>query len=127
MNALAERIHSVRSTTRTAIAIGDPDVGLTNDELIAAAHDAVDAVRRLTPSPSPMVAVTLPPSVAAIVMLVAAIIGDHSVWLPDPAAPQVRRSDITAAVRPDVVVDEDGCRAADQAPSESASRPPEPG
>jgi non-ribosomal peptide synthetase component F len=113
--------------TRTAAAISDLRVGLSEGELITAAHDAVDTVRRLTSNPSPMVAITLPLSVDAIVMVLAAITGDYSVCLLDPAVPDDKRSSIMAAVRPDVVVDKNGCRAADWAPSVSASRPHEPG
>jgi acyl-coenzyme A synthetase/AMP-(fatty) acid ligase len=57
-----------------------------------------------------MVAVVLPLSVDAVVLLVAGILGDFSVVFLDPEADPGRRAAILAAVAPDVLVDASGAR-----------------
>jgi acyl-CoA synthetase (AMP-forming)/AMP-acid ligase II len=108
MNELAERIRSVRSIAPSEAVTADPMTARSDRELLAAADELAVVVRTLTPNPSPMVAATLPLSVDAIVVLLAAILHDYSVCFLDPAAAAEKRRSITAALRPDVVIDENG-------------------
>jgi acyl-coenzyme A synthetase/AMP-(fatty) acid ligase len=113
MNDLGAGIHAIRLSRPSAAALSDPTSALTNRELIDAANSVADAVLSLAPHQAPMVAVTLPLSVDAIVMLLAAITGDYSVCFLDPNAPDEKRCSITAAVCPDVVVEATGVRPSD--------------
>jgi acyl-coenzyme A synthetase/AMP-(fatty) acid ligase len=119
MNSLAAGICSIRSSRPSTAALSDPKSALTNCELIDAANSAINGVLSVASHRSPMVAVALPLSVDAIVMLLAAISGNYSVCFLDPDAPAEKRNSIMAAVRPDVVVDPAGVRASGGAPTAS--------
>jgi acyl-coenzyme A synthetase/AMP-(fatty) acid ligase len=122
MNELAAGIFAIRSTRTSTVALSDPKTALTNRELIDTTDCVIDTVLSEASHRSPMVAVTLPLSVDAIVMLLAAIRGDYSVCFLDPDAPAEKRHSITAAVRPGVVVDSAGVRTNDAAPAASPTR-----
>ena len=112
MNALADRLRSSWSRRGPGAVpdISDGRVTLGGPELIKVAEDLAPAVKELAGSPAPMVAVVLPLSTDALVMLVAAILGDYSVCFIDPAGPAERREQVLAGVMPDIVADSDGLR-----------------
>jgi acyl-coenzyme A synthetase/AMP-(fatty) acid ligase len=112
MSALADHLLSRRSSSGATI--NDPATELTMDELITAASERARLVEKVGRKSSPVVAVTLPLSTQALVMLVAAIIADHTICFLDPAAPEGRRHAIAASLRPHVVVDSDGVRGPDE-------------
>ena len=93
MSALAERIRGSRTARSAAVGSGVSDGKATLDDaaLLAAAEDAAADVKRVAGLASPMVAVVLPLSTDAVVMLLAAILGEYSVCFVDPSGPAERR------------------------------------
>lgn len=126
MNVLAEGILALRGGVRSGSTVTDAKSALTDGELILAARDAADGVRRVALRGTPVVAVCLPLSTASIVNLLAAILGDYTVCYLDPAAPAERRDAILVALGPDVLIDGDGTRRVGYH-SAGASMPAEPG
>ena len=120
MNALADQLLSRRSSLGARATINDPARALKTDELINAASERARLVEKVGRKSSPVVAVTLPLSTEALVMLVAAIIADHTICFLDPAAPDERRHAIAAGLRPDVVVDSGGVRGSEDTSSVGA-------
>jgi acyl-coenzyme A synthetase/AMP-(fatty) acid ligase len=120
MNALGDHLLSSQSSSGARATVSDPAAALLTDQLIAAASERASLVERVARKSSPVVAVTLPMSTEALVMLVAAIVADHTICFLDPAAPDERRRAISEGLRPDVVVDSDGVRASDEASSEAS-------
>jgi acyl-coenzyme A synthetase/AMP-(fatty) acid ligase len=116
VNALAGLVRSARGFGTGAV-IADQKSGLEGVQLLARADDAAAAVRTAAGSRGEsehgrlMLAVTLPLSTDALVLLVAAILDDFSVCFLDPAGPTGRREATLAALRPDVLVDAAGMRA----------------
>ena len=90
--------------------MSDGKATLDDAGLVAAALDAAADVKRLAGHGSPMVAVVLPLSTDAVVMLLAAILGEYSVCFVDPSGPAERRAQILSRARPDIVVDTNGIR-----------------
>ena len=126
MSALAERIRGSR-TARSAVTgsgVSDGKATLDDAALLTAAEDAAADVKRVAGLVSPMVAVVLPLSTDAVVMLLAAILGEYSVCFVDPSGPSERRAQILTQARPDIVVDTNGIRrpAADQAGAPVSAR-----
>ena len=90
------------------MAITDARSALSNEELIAAADAAGDAILAVTSHPSPMVVVALPLSIDAVAVLLAAISADFSVCFLDPSAPEERRERVIESLGPEVLVDAGG-------------------
>ncbi len=100
MNALADRLLSRRASLGAGATINDPATQLGTDELLTAASEHARLVERVGRKSSPVVAVTLPLSTDALVMLVAAITADHTICFLDPSAPEDRLRAITAVFDP---------------------------
>ena len=124
MNPLVDRIRSVRSQARTRTTVADRRTSLTDDGLLASAQEVLRLVRAEGRHDRPMVAAVLPLSTDAIVVLLAAVLGDFSLCFVDPAAPEERRTAILDALSPDVVVDPSGPRAAPRPGAPSADWAP---
>lgn len=132
MNALSERIRAVRTegSSGSMRGVADGRAALDDSALVTAAEGVARDVKRLAGHASPMVAVVLPLSTDAVVMLLAAILGDYSVCFLDPAGPQERRDQVLTQARPDIVVDPSGSRrsaAAHDEASDGFSGRAEPG
>lgn len=112
MSALAERIRGSRTagSTTSSAGVSDGKAALDDRALVAAAEEVAGDLKRLAGHGSPMVAVVMPLSTDAVVMLLAAILGDYSICFLDPSGPQERRDQILTQARPDVVVDSNGSR-----------------
>lgn len=106
VNPLAEQVLRVRGADTGGVA--DSKTVLSDVALIAAATSVAGALRALTPGPRPVVAVVQPLSVGLVVQVVAAILGDHTLCVIDPALAPERQAAVLAAVRPSVVVGTDG-------------------
>ena len=113
-NPLADRIRSVRSRPRSGARVADRRTSLTDGDLLAAAGEASRHLRHDARRERPMVAAVLPLSTDALVLLVAAVLGDFSLCFVDPAGTAERRAGIIGALAPDVVVDAAGTSVADR-------------
>lgn len=108
MSTLADLVRSAAGSTAHSV-VADRRHGLPLVDAVHRAAEVARDVRRATAVPSPVVAVVLPTSVDAVVHLLAAILGDHTVCFLDPAD-TVRSGAALDAVDPDVVVDAGGLR-----------------
>ncbi len=113
-NPLADRIRSVWSRPRSGSTVADRRTSLTDGDLLAAAGETSRRIRRDARHDRPMVAAVLPLSTDALVLLVAAVLGDFSLCFVDPAGTAERRAGILGALSPDVVVDAAGTSVADR-------------
>jgi acyl-CoA synthetase (AMP-forming)/AMP-acid ligase II len=110
VSELADRLRARSSQLPGRLAVADRRSALDDPTLLAEAVDAGRSLRYLAGRESPMVAVCLPLSVDAVVMLVAAIVGDYSVCFLDPEADEGRRAAVLERVAPDVIVERSGSR-----------------
>ncbi|MDH2414834.1 AMP-binding protein [Nocardioides sp. CER19] len=110
MNALADRIRSVRARALSEATVVDRRATLTDAELLRSAEDLVRTIRAETDRARPVVAAVLPLATDALVLLTAAVLGDLTLCCVDPAAPEERRAAVLDALGPDVVVDGSGLR-----------------
>ncbi len=110
MSELADRLRSRLSRQPGRPAVADRRSALDDRTLLTEAVEAGRRVKHLADRESPMVAVCLPLSADAVLMLVAAIVGDYSVCFLDPEADGARRAAVLENVAPDVIVDRSGTR-----------------
>lgn len=110
-NALSDLLLTASDTKGATLSGGGRSLGLA--ELRTAATQAARDVSRAAGRPSPVVAVRLPMSVDAVVMLAAAILGDHTVCFLDPAWPADKAEQVLRKVSAQVLVDETGVHALD--------------
>lgn len=108
MNALAELVRASAARAGSSV-IADARTSLTLDEALRHAEDAAREVARAATRPQAVVAVVLPASSAAVIQLLAAILGEHTVCFLDPAN-GARADAVLDALDPDVVVDAIGIR-----------------
>ena len=118
------RPHPVRPVAAgVRLGVADRRTSLTDGELLAAAGEASRRIRHDARRDRPMVAAVLPLSTDALVLLVAAVLGDFSLCFVDPAGAAERRAGILAALAPDVVVDATGTSVAERAdPADRTAR-----
>ncbi len=124
MNALGDHVRSLRSRAGSGATVADRRSSLTDGELLGAADETARRVRSRAQRDTPMVAAVLPLSTDALVLLLAAVVGDFSLCFIDPAAPEERRTDVLDALAPDVVVDPDGHDGRGRTPSDPTRRTP---
>lgn len=119
LNALGDHVRSLRSRAGSRATVADRRSSLTDGELLGAADETARRIRGRARRDTPMVAAVLPLSTDALVLLLAAVVGDFSLCFIDPAAPEERRTGVLDALAPDVVVDPAGMTVAD------SPRPPD--
>lgn len=126
LNALGEMVLAAAGRSWSRPAVADPSTALESGALVDSARAEARALQRLAGRRAPVVAVCLPLGTDALVQVVAAILGDHTVCLLDPAAPAERRAAVLTELLPDVVVSPDG-REAVHHREESPARAAAPG
>jgi non-ribosomal peptide synthetase component F len=110
VNALADRLRSVRARALSDSTIADRRTSLGDADLLRSAEETVGSIRAETGRDRPVVAAVLPLATDALVLLAAAVLGDFTLCCIDPAAPEERRAAVLAALAPDAVVDGSGLR-----------------
>ncbi|WP_169787664.1 AMP-binding protein [Luteipulveratus mongoliensis] len=110
MNELAEQVLAV---PRSDVLIADRSGGLSLAEARQDASDLVTEIRAASSVVRPTVAVRLPLGSRAALCLTTAILHDLTVVFLDPAWPDERTKAVLTAVRPHVVIDQEGVRAGD--------------
>lgn len=121
MNPLAELVRAAAGAGRGRVT--DARVSLTLDEAVVLAEEIAREVTRSSTRTRPVVAVVLPSSAAAVLQLLAAVVGDHTVCFLDPSNGP-RTAAVVDALDPDVVVDAAGLR---PRPTGAGGRRPESG
>jgi len=108
VNAFGDMILAARGA---GAGIADAKTALSDRELVDIATALAADIARTAGRPRAVVAVALPLDADAVVHLLAAIIGDHTICFLDPSAAPDRRDAIVQALAPHVLVDADGMRA----------------